>query len=179
VREESLLLLDRDGETIEIDARYVIQVERPHGNLAGKVVLDGAWQRDPMTPMREPAERSVPRLRVTREQLARMLHTHGEVDLAERVLSISDTELDRIGALAGYYAWSDEAFAVIGGSMGGVRAGCLATIDVLEGTMRDLHQTRTQSELEQGWPAELSDVELARERSLRLRGTTGRKPSDP
>jgi hypothetical protein len=30
-REESLLLLDRGGKTIEIDAGYVIQVMRPQG----------------------------------------------------------------------------------------------------------------------------------------------------
>lgn len=173
LREESLLLLDRDGETIEIDAQYVIQVERPEGNLAGKVVLDGGWRRDPMTPMREPAKRSSPRMRPTREQLARMLREHGELDLAAGVLTITDTELDRIGDLAGYYAWSDEALASMGGSMGGTRAACLATIDVLERTMRDLHQTRTPFELEQGWAPELSDAELARERSLRRRGTTG------
>ena len=169
VREESLLLFDRDGETIEIDAEYVIQVERPQGNLAGKVVLDGAWRRDPMTPMREPAKRALPRMRPTREQLANMLPKHGEVDLAVRVLTITDDELERIGDLAGYYAWSDAAMELLGGSMGGTRAVSLAAIDVLGGTMRDLHQTRSQFELEQGWAPELSDAELGRERSLRLR----------
>lgn len=54
-REESLLLLDRDGETIKIDAGYVIQVERPQGNLAGKVLLDGSWRKGTMTPTRGPA----------------------------------------------------------------------------------------------------------------------------
>jgi hypothetical protein len=54
-REESLLLLDRDGETIEIDAGYVIQVVRPQGNLAGKVLLDHTWRKGAMTPTRGPA----------------------------------------------------------------------------------------------------------------------------
>ena len=54
-REESLLLLDRDGETIEIDAGYVIQVVRPRENLAGKVLLDHTWRKGAMTPTRGPA----------------------------------------------------------------------------------------------------------------------------
>jgi hypothetical protein len=54
-REESLLLLDRDGKTIEIDAGHVIQVERPQGNLAGKVLLDETWRKGAMTRTRGPA----------------------------------------------------------------------------------------------------------------------------
>jgi hypothetical protein len=171
VREESLLLLDRDGETIEIDAEYVIQVVRPQGDLAGKVVLDGAWRRDPMAPMREPARRSSPRVRPTREQLAHFLPRYGEMDLAERVLRITDAELERIGDLAGYYAWSEEALELLGGSMGGTRAFCLATIDVLEGCMRDPCQSQSLQELDWGAPVR-SDVELELERSLRVRATT-------
>jgi hypothetical protein len=38
--------------------------------------------------------------------------------------------------------------------------------------MRELRQTRTSGELEWGLTPELSDVELAREHSLRLRATT-------
>jgi hypothetical protein len=53
-REESLLLLRRDGETIEIDAGYVIQVERSQGNRAGKVLLSGTWQEGTMTRTRGP-----------------------------------------------------------------------------------------------------------------------------
>jgi hypothetical protein len=167
VREASLLLLGRDGEAIEIDARYVIQVVRPQGNLAGKVLLDGAW----VTGATTPAEARSPRIRPTREQLANMLPKHGEADLAERVLTITDVELERIGDLAGYYAWSEAAFELLGGSMGGTRALCLVTIDVLEaGTMRDLRETRTRVELEIGTP-EPSDVELAQEHLLRLHGT--------
>jgi hypothetical protein len=55
-REESLLLLDRGGETIRIDAGYVIQVVRPHGNLAGRVLLDPTWRKGTMTPTRGPAK---------------------------------------------------------------------------------------------------------------------------
>jgi hypothetical protein len=116
---------------------------------------------------------SPPRIRATREHLANMLPKHGEQDLAERVLIITDAELERIGELGAYYAWSEEALELLGGSMGGTRALCLATIDVLEGNMRDLRQTRTQLELEVGLAPELSDVELAQEHSLRLRATGG------
>jgi len=49
---------------------------------------------------------------------------------------------------------------------------CLATIDVLEGIMRDPRQSQSQQELHWGTP-ERSDVELAQEHSLRLRATTG------
>jgi len=112
-------------------------------------------------------------MRPTREQLAHnFLPQYGEVDLAERVLTITDAELERIGDLAGYYAWSEGAFELLGGSMGGTRAVCLATIDVLEGIMRDPRQSQSQQELHWGTP-ERSDVELAQEHSLRLRATTG------
>ncbi len=66
---------------------------------------------------------------VKREVLAGMLRQHGEDDLAERALSLSDDELARIGTLGGYYAFSEDAMA-LGGSMGGTRALSLATIDV-------------------------------------------------
>ncbi len=109
-----------------------------------------------------------------------MLPQHGEDDLAKRVLTITDAELERIGELGQYYAWSDEALELLGGSMGGTRALCLATIDVLEGNMRELRQARTYRELGWGLTPELSDVELAQEHSLRLRATTigGQPPSD-
>jgi hypothetical protein len=107
----------------------------------------------------------------TREHLANILREHGEEDLAERVLGITDAELARIGKLGGYYAWSEEAFE-LGVGMGGARALCLATIDVLEGNIRELRQTRTSGELRSGLTPELSDVELAQEHSLRLRAIT-------
>ena len=115
----------------------------------------------------------------TREHLANVLPEHGEEDLANRVLTITDSELARIGEFGGYYAWSEEAFE-LGLGMGGTRALCLATIDVLEGSMRELRQTRTAGELQWGLSPELSDVELAREHSLRLGAITagGRPPSD-
>ena len=114
-------------------------------------------------------------MRPTREQVANMLLQYGEGDLAERVLATADAELDRIGALAGYYAWSNEAFELLGGSMGGTRAVCLATIDVLEGSMRDPRQSQSLQERDWGTP-ERSDAELAREHSLRLRATAGEQP---
>jgi hypothetical protein len=68
-------------------------------------------------------------IRTTREHLANILPEHGEKDLAKRVLTITDAELERIGELGAYYAWSEEAFE-LGLGMGGTRALCLATIDV-------------------------------------------------
>ena len=88
-------------------------------------------------------------IRATREHLANILPEHGEEDLARRVLTITDAELARIGELGAYYAWSEEAFE-LGLGMGGTRALCLATIDVLEGNLRELHQTRTSGELRWG-----------------------------
>jgi hypothetical protein len=54
-REESLLLLDHNGETITIDAGYVIQVVRPDGRSAGTVLLDQTWRRGAMASTRGPA----------------------------------------------------------------------------------------------------------------------------
>jgi len=115
----------------------------------------------------------------TRAHLANILPEHGEADLAKRVLTITDDELARIGKLGGYYAWSQDAFD-LGLGMGGTRAYCLAAIDVLEGDMRELRQTRTPRELQSGLSPELSDVELAAEHSLRRRATAtgGLPPSD-
>ena len=108
-------------------------------------------------------------MRPTREHLAHhFLPKYGETDLAERVLTITDAELERIGDLAGYYAWSEEALELLGGSMGGTRAVCLAAIDVLEGTMRDPRHSQTQQERDWGTP-DRSDVQVAHEHSLRLR----------
>jgi hypothetical protein len=113
---------------------------------------------------------------VWRELLADMLGSHGEDDLAERALSLTDDELTRIRTLGAYYAFSEPATA-LGGSMGGSRALSLATIDVLENTGRDLHCNRTKNELEIfGWSAELSEDEIARDRSLRLHATAEQQP---
>jgi hypothetical protein len=84
------------------------------------------------------------KLGVSREALAGMLRQHGEDDLAERALSLSDDELARIGTLGAYYAFSEDAIA-LGGSMGGTRALSLATIDVLENTGRDLRSNELPS----------------------------------
>jgi hypothetical protein len=77
-------------------------------------------------------------MRPTREQLAHhFLPQYGEAELAERVVTITDAGLERIGEVAGYYAWSEEAMELLGGRMGGTRAARLATIDVLEGTIEN------------------------------------------
>ena len=85
-------------------------------------------------------------MRVERNTLANMLRSHGEDGLADRVASLTDDELTRIGRLGGYYAFSEDALA-LGGSMGGTRALSLATIDVLEDTGRDLRRHHTDAEL--------------------------------
>ena len=84
-------------------------------------------------------------IEVSREVLAGMLREHGEEELAECALSVSDDELARIGTLGAYYAWSHDAIE-LGGSMGGTRALSLAWIDVLEDTGRDLRLSRTEGE---------------------------------
>jgi hypothetical protein len=105
-------------------------------------------------------------LHVERQTLARMLRSHGENELAERALSVTDDELKRIGELGGCYAFGERAMAT-GGSMGGARALSMATIDVLEGTLRDLRWPRTALEREMGW-YDLSDAEFARDRAMRV-----------
>src|SRR5437763_10907220 len=107
------------------------------------------------------------RLVVQRDTLGNMLRSHGEDDLAERVASITDDELARIGRLGAYYAFSEDALA-LGGSMGGTRALSLASIDVLEGTGRHLRRHHTDQELAFG----LSDEPDASERATRPRAAT-------
>ena len=95
-----------------------------------------------------------------------MLRSHREDDLADRVASITDDELTRIRTLGAYYAFSEEALA-LGGSMGGTRALSLASIDVLDGTGRDLRRHRSDAELAWGLPEEPDASERAQERQLR------------
>lgn len=106
------------------------------------------------------------RLGVQRDTLATMLRSHGEDDLAERVASITDDELTRIGRLGAYYAFSEDAMA-LGGSMGGTRALSLASIDVLDGTGRDLRRHHTDRELAWGLPKEPDASERDTDRELR------------
>lgn len=115
------------------------------------------------------------RLGVQRDTLARMLRSHGEDDLAERVVSITEDELTRIGTLGAYYAFSEEALA-LGGSMGGARALSLASVDVLDGTGRDLHRHHTDQELAWGLSAEPDASERTRDRELRLHAAEKQLP---
>ena len=105
-------------------------------------------------------------LRVRRDTLARMLRSHGEDELADRALSVTDDELRRIGELGECYAFSERAMAT-GGSMGAREHSPWPTIDVLEGTPRDLRWPRSELEREMGW-YDVSDAEFARDRALRL-----------
>jgi hypothetical protein len=116
-------------------------------------------------------------LRVGRETLAGMLREHGEDDLAERALSLSDDELARIGTLGAYYAFSEDAMA-LGGSMGGTRALSLATIDVLEDTGRDLRWSHTEWELQSGRPDRFIEEDLVQDRELRRHAAARQIPAD-
>ena len=118
------------------------------------------------------------RLGVQRETLAVMLRSHGEDDLAERVMSLSDEELARIGALGFFYAFSEDAMA-LGGSMGGARALSLASIDVLENTGRDLRRNHTDAELAWGLSEEPTVSERTRDHELRLRSAEKQLPTAP
>jgi len=117
------------------------------------------------------------KLGVSGEVLAGMLRKHGEDDLAERALSLSDDELARIGTLAAYYAFSEDALA-LGGSMGGTRALSLATIDVLEDTGRDLRWSRTAWEREGGSFDRFAEGDVVRDRELRRHAAEQQIPAD-
>jgi hypothetical protein len=69
--------------------------------------------------------------------VVRCLLAHDEKELVERVPSVTDAELKRIGERADYYAFSSED-AMRNGSMGTSRAVSLAAVDVLEGASREL-----------------------------------------
>jgi CDI immunity proteins len=129
--------------------------------------------------VREPAvmvER-MPMLRVSRETLAGMLREHGEDDLAERALSLSDDELARIRTLGAYYAFSEDAMA-LGGSRGVTRALSLAAIDVLEDTGRDLRRSRTEWEREGSSFDRFAEDDVVRDRELRRHAAEQQIPAD-
>jgi hypothetical protein len=77
-------------------------------------------------------------IHLRRDQLVRFLLAHDEEELVERVPSVTDEELKRIGELAEHYAFSAEHAHPDGGSMGTSRASSLAAVDVLEGAPREL-----------------------------------------
>jgi hypothetical protein len=116
-------------------------------------------------------------LGVSREVLASMLRQHGEDDLAERALALSDDELARIGTLGAYYAFSEDAMA-LGGSMGGTRALSLATIDVLENTGRGLRWSRTEREREGSSFDRFADDDVVQDGELRRHAAEQQIPAD-
>jgi hypothetical protein len=71
--------------------------------------------------------------------VVRCLLAHDEKELVERVPSVTDAELKRIGERADWYAFSSED-AKRNGSMGTSRAISLAAVDVLEGASRELRR---------------------------------------
>jgi hypothetical protein len=121
--------------------------------------------------------RRMARLGVGREVLAGMLRQHGEDDLAERALSLSDDELARIGTLGAYYAFSEDAMA-LGGRMGGTRALSLAAIDVLADTGRHLRWSRTESEREGSSFDRFAEDDVVRDRELRRHAAEQQIPAD-
>ena len=116
-------------------------------------------------------------LGVSREVLAGMLRQHGEQELAERALTLSDDALARIGTLGAYYAFSEDAMA-LGGSMGGARASSLAAIDVLETTGRDPRWSRPEGEPEEGPIDQLAQEDAVRDRGLRRHAAKRQIPAD-
>ncbi len=88
---------------------------------------------------------------------------------------MTDDELTRIGTLGAFYAFSEQAMA-FGGSMGGTRALSLAAIDVLESTGRDLRWSRTERELEFGSADDWTEVDVARDRALRVHAIPEQQP---
>jgi hypothetical protein len=103
-----------------------------------------------------------------------MLQSHGEDDLAGRAASITADELARIARLGAYYAFSEDAPAL--GGMGGTRALSLASIDVLEGTGRDLCRYPHRPELAFGLSEEPDASERARDGELRLQAAEKQLP---
>jgi hypothetical protein len=114
---------------------------------------------------------------VERDVLAAMLREHGEDELADRAPSLSDDEMARIGTLGGYYAFSDDAIA-LGGSMGAARALSLATIDVLDGSGRNLRRHHSQGEVAWGWSEEPDAEERVRDQELRRNAAARQIPAD-
>ena len=76
-------------------------------------------------------------IHVQRSTVVRCLLAHDEVELVERVPSVTDAQLTLIGERAEYNAFSSED-ARRKGSMGTSRAVSLAAIDVLEGASREV-----------------------------------------
>jgi hypothetical protein len=116
-------------------------------------------------------------IEVRREVLAGMLRQHGEQELAQCALSVSNDELARVGTLGGYYAWSDDAIA-LGGSMGGSRALSLASIDVLENTGRDLRLSRTEGEHRGSSVDRFAESDRVMDRELRRHAAERQIPAD-
>jgi hypothetical protein len=98
------------------------------GDKAGAVGLE--WRRDSIREV----------IHVRRNTLVRCLLAHDERDLVERVPSVTDEELERIGERADWYAFSSED-AMPNDSMGTSRAISLAAVDVLEGASRELKRS--------------------------------------
>ena len=80
-------------------------------------------------------------LHIRRDTLVRALLAHDEHELVDRVPSLTDEELKRIGERAEHYAFSDEhALASGARKYAAHTAISLATVDVLEGASRELHR---------------------------------------
>ena len=115
-------------------------------------------------------ELSVTRIHLGRDDLEIMLRAHGEFDLAARVGTVTDEDLERIGRLGAYYAWSEDVIALDDRGMGGTRACALAAIDVIECSGRELRWSRANEP-----SSEPDPVERLRDREIRARGARLRK----
>lgn len=79
-------------------------------------------------------------MQLRRSTVVRCLLAHDETELMERVPSVTDEELSRIGDRANFYAFSSRE--------GTSRGVSLAVVDVLEGASRELK--RQQGERDPG-----------------------------
>jgi hypothetical protein len=70
-----------------------------------------------------------PEVQFGRRSLVRALLAHDEDELAERVPTVTDDELQRIGHIAGDYAFPEEVLTGSASSLGTTRAISLAAMD--------------------------------------------------
>ncbi len=78
-------------------------------------------------------------IHVQRSTVVRCLLAHDEKELVERVPSVTDNELKRIGERAEYYLFSSEDVYPTA-AFGTSTAVSLAVVDVLEGASRELRR---------------------------------------
>ena len=103
-----------------------------------------------------------------------MLNQHGESDLADRALSLTDDELARIETLGASCALSEEEALELGDS----RALSLASIDVPQSTGRDLRLSRADWERQEDLFDGLAKHDVVLDRELRRHAIERQIPAD-